>query len=126
MAPVLNPVPEPTHVLLVEDEVLIRTTIAQILRDAGFLVIEAANADEAWSYLQTGAPVDLVFSDIQMPGSMDGVKLARKVRENYDHIVIVLTSGRGAPPSDNREHFISKPFRPANVVAMVTSLLEQK
>jgi DNA-binding response OmpR family regulator len=57
---------------------------------------------------------------------MDGVKLARKVRENYDHIVIVLTSGRGAPPSDNQEHFIGKPFRRANVVAMVTSLLEQK
>jgi CheY-like chemotaxis protein len=125
-------VPEPksepvaAHVLLVEDEVLIRSAIAETLRDVGLLVIEAANADEAWSYLQTGASVDLVFSDIQMPGSMDGIELARKVKENYDHIVIVLTSGRRVPPHGNQDHFISKPYRPANLVMMVKSLLEQK
>jgi PleD family two-component response regulator len=81
MVPEPNSEPVPAHVLLVEDEVLIRSVIAETLRDAGLLVIEAANADEAWSYLQTGASVDLVFSDIQMPGSMDGIELARKVKE---------------------------------------------
>ena len=124
MAPELSPEPERARVLLVEDEVLIRTPIAHTLRGAGFVVIEASSADEGWSYLQAGAPVDLVFSDIQMPGSMDGAELARKVKENYNHIVIVLTSGKGAPsPGDNQHHFISKPYRSANVIAMMMSLL---
>ena len=124
MAPELNPEPERARVLLVEDEVLIRTPIAHMLRGAGFVVIEASSADEAWSYLQAGAPVDLVFSDIQMPGSMDGAELARKVKESYDYIVIVLTSGReGPPPGDNQYHFIGKPYRAAKVVAMMNSLL---
>ena len=124
MAPELNPEPERARVLLVEDEVLIRTPVAHMFRGAGFIVIEASSADEAWSFLQAGAPVDLVFSDIQMPGSMDGAELARKVKESYDHIVIVLTSGReGPPPGDNQHHFIRKPYRSANVVAMMMSLL---
>ena len=125
--PELNPEPLGAHVLFVEDEVLIRTPVAQILRGAGFVVNEAANTDEAWSYLQTGAPVDLVFSDIQMPGSMDGVEFARKVREKYAHIVIVLSSGKGALlPRDNQHQFISKPYRAGDVVALVTSLLQQR
>ena len=127
IVPELNPEPQLPHVLFVEDEVLIRASVAQILRGAGFVVIEAANADEAWSYLQTGAPVDLVFSDIQMPGSMDGVEFARKVREKYAHIVIVLSSGKEALlPSDNQNPFMSKPYRAADVVARVISLLQQR
>jgi two-component system, response regulator PdtaR len=110
-------------VLLVEDEVLVRTPVAHTLRAAGFVVIEAANADEAWSCLRSGAPVDLVFTDIQMPGSMDGVELARRIRGKFDHIVIILTSGKGALPRDNDHHFIGKPYRSAHVVETVISLL---
>jgi len=127
MAPELEPEPERAHVLLVEDEVLIRTPIAHVLRGAGLVVIEASTADEAWSYLQAGGRVDLVFSDIQMPGSMDGVELARKVQENYDHIVIILTSGKGAQSrTNNQHHYISKPYRSAAVLAMMISFLGQK
>jgi|SRR6516165_6793535 len=127
MVPELNPEPQLAHVLFVEDEVLIRTPSAQTLRDAGFAVIEAANADEAWSYLEAGGPVDLVFSDIQMPGSMDGVEFARKVREKYARIVIALSSGKGAfLPTDSQHPFVSKPYRAADVVALVISLLQQR
>ena len=127
IVPELNPEPQLPHVLFVEDEALIRAFVAQILRGAGFVVIEAANADEAWSYLQTGALVDLVFSDIQMPGSMDGVELSRKVREKYAHIVIVLSSGKEALlPSDNQHPFMSKPYRAADVVTRVISLSQKR
>jgi two-component system, response regulator PdtaR len=127
MAAELSPKAESAHVLLlVEDEVLVRTPVAHTLRGSGFVVVEAANADEAWSYLRTGAPVDLVFSDIQMPGSMDGVELARRIRKEFDHIVIILTSGKGALHPDNDHHFIGKPYRSAHVVETVISLLGQE
>jgi len=127
MAPELSPKAEAAHVvLLVEDEVLLRTPVAHRLRGTGLVVIEAANADEAWSYLRSGAPVDLVFSDIQMPGSMDGVELARRIRKKFDHIVIILTSGKGALPPDNDYHFLGKPYRTAHLVETVISLLGQE
>ena len=126
MAPELSPKAESAHVvLLVEDEVLVRTPVAHTLRAAGFVVVEAANADEAWSYLCSRACVDLVFSDIQMPGSMDGLELARRISENFDHIVIILTSGKGALPPDNDHHFIGKPYRSTHVVETVISFLGQ-
>jgi len=127
MAPELSPKAEAAHIVLfVEDEVLVRTPVAHTLRGAGFVVVEAANADEAWSYLRSGAPVDLVFSDIQMPGTMDGVELASRIRQKFDHIVIILTSGKGALPPDNDHHFIGKPYRSAHVVETVIALLGQE
>jgi CheY-like chemotaxis protein len=127
MAPELGPEAESARVVLfVEDEVLVRTPVAHTLRGAGFVVVEAANADEAWSYLRSGAPVDLVFSDIQMPGTMDGVELASRIREKFDHVVIILTSGKGALPPDNHHHFIGKPYRSAHVVETVIALLGQE
>ena len=66
MTPELSPAPEPARVMVVEDEVLVRFPIAEALRASGLEVIEASNADEAWSYLLSGQTVDLIFSDIQM------------------------------------------------------------
>ena len=117
--------PVPKHVLFIEDEILIRSIVAEVLRHAGLIVIEADNADEAWSYLRAGAPADLILSDIQLPGSMDGVELARSVEENYDHVVVVLTSTWQIPPTVKHDHFIRKPYSPANLVAILKSLLEQ-
>ncbi len=85
------------HVLLVEDDVSIRALLAEELRDSGLCVVEAANADEGWSYLQAGGKVDLVFSDIHMPGSMDGLELARRVKAQYPLIKIIITSGNPGP-----------------------------
>jgi CheY-like chemotaxis protein len=81
-------------VLLVEDEVLVRLMIADKLRNAGYTVIEASSAQEALEVLRhTNVAVRVILSDIQMPGALDGVGLARKVRSEYPAIKIVLTSG---------------------------------
>jgi len=84
----------PTTIMVVEDEVLIRFVVAEYLRECGFDVIEAANVDEAVELLTSDvAAVDLVFSDVQMPGTRDGFALARWVREHRPNVPVILTSG---------------------------------
>jgi CheY-like chemotaxis protein len=85
------------RILIVEDEVLIRAYLSEELRDAGFAVIEAAHAEEALSYLKAGEKVDLVFSDIHMPGSFNGLELARRLRDLHPSLPIILTSGNPGP-----------------------------
>jgi CheY-like chemotaxis protein len=80
-------------VLLVEDEVLIRMAIADYLRSCGYRVIEAGSADEAVAVIDGRARIDVVFTDVKMPGSMDGFGLARCVRQRLPGIPVVLTSG---------------------------------
>jgi CheY-like chemotaxis protein len=100
------------YVLLVEDEVLIRALLAEALRAAGLCVVEAANADEAWDYLQAGGEASLLFSDIQMPGSMNGVELARRVKERFPGIKLLLTSGNPGPKNITElAPFLAKPYR---------------
>lgn len=100
------------YVLLVEDEVLIRAMLAEALRGAGLCVVEAANADEAWDYLQAGGQAALLFSDIQMPGSMNGVELARRVKERFPGIKLLLTSGNPGPKNITElAPFLAKPYR---------------
>jgi CheY-like chemotaxis protein len=126
MAPELSPAPKPPRVMIVEDEVLVRFPIAEALRAVGLEVIEASNADEAWSYLLSRQTVDLIFSDIQMPGSMDGLELTRRVQERFGQIIVVLTSGRRSQRSTDHPHFLAKPYRLGNVTALIKSLLERK
>jgi two-component system, response regulator PdtaR len=100
-------------VLVVEDEVLIRLQATDIIQDAGFDVLEAANADEAIQILQSRADIEVIFTDVQMPGSMDGIKLAAAVRDRWPPVKIIATSGRSGDfaknlPSGGR--FISKPY----------------
>ena len=92
----------------------------------GLEVIEASNADEAWSYLLSGQAGDLIFSDIQMPGSMDGLELTRRVQQRFGHVIIVLTSGRPSQRSTDHPHFLAKPYRIGDVTALITDLLEKK
>jgi CheY-like chemotaxis protein len=80
-------------VLVVEDEVLVRMVIAEYLRDCGYMVIEAGSAHEALTLLKADVEVDVVFSDIQMPGEMDGFGLAQWVRQNRPGVEVILTSG---------------------------------
>ena len=126
MVPELSPAPKPIRVMIVEDEVLVRFPIAETLRAVGLEVIEAGNADEAWSYLLSGQAVDLIFSDIQMPGSMDGLELTRRVQQRFGHIIIILTSGRPSQRSTDHPHFLAKPYRIGDVTALIKSLLEKK
>lgn len=86
--------PPPTTILVVDDEVLIRFAIADYLRECGYHVLEAASGDEALELLTTeAAAVDLVFSDVQMPGETDGFGLARWIRQNRPDVRVILTSG---------------------------------
>jgi CheY-like chemotaxis protein len=103
---------EPSTVLVVEDEVLIRLTVADYLRECGFHVLEAATADEAVRVLAAEVEVDIVFSDIQMPGSMDGFALARWIRDHHPHVRVLLTSGLGRTTAVARDLCEENPLMP--------------
>jgi CheY-like chemotaxis protein len=112
-------------VLIVEDEFLQRMNAAEMIGDAGFNVVEAGNADEAIAILEGRPDIRVVFTDIQMPGSMDGLKLAQFVRGRWPPIKIVATSGfvnvgKGDLPEGSR--FLPKPYRPEQIVAALREL----
>ena len=102
-------------VLIVEDEALIRMHCAEMIRDLGFEVIEAVDADEAVSLLESTPSIKLVFTDIQMPGSMDGLMLAAAIRDRWPPVALLITSGKVRPPTDDMPdgaRFIPKPYSP--------------
>jgi CheY-like chemotaxis protein len=112
-------------VLIVEDEFLLRSHAVEMIAGAGFEVVEAANADEAIEILETRQDITVVFTDIQMPGSMDGLKLARAVRGRWPPIKIVATSGRfDAATIDLPEggRFLSKPYSPGEITGVLREL----
>jgi CheY-like chemotaxis protein len=112
-------------VLVVEDEFLLRMDAADVIGAAGFEVIEAANADEAIEVLETRSDITVVFTDIQMPGSMDGLKLARAVRGRWPPIKIIATSGRlnvGELDLPEGGRFLPKPYSPAQVTGVLREL----
>jgi CheY-like chemotaxis protein len=116
----------PNRVLVVEDDVEIRLILAEAMRDAKLCVIEARSGEDAVSYLNAGGRVDLIFSDIQMPGSIDGLQLARHVRATYPAIPVILTSGNIKPAGlGDMENFIAKPYEIGRVVALVAQILGQ-
>src|SRR5258708_5603900 len=84
----------PTNVLVVEDELVLRLRAVDIVEDAGFTAIEEVNADEALLILESRSDISLLFTDIQMPGSIDGLKLAYTVHKRWPAIKIVLVSGQ--------------------------------
>lgn len=99
--------PATPNVLIVEDEMVLRMRAVDIVEDAGFNPVEAVNADEAMSILESRSDISLLFTDIQMPGSMDGLKLAHAVHDRWPGIKIILVSGRINPtdaekPEDSR------------------------
>jgi CheY-like chemotaxis protein len=81
------------NVLVVEDEMILRMRAVDIVEDAGFCPVQAVNADEAIAILESRSDISLLFSDIQMPGTMDGLKLAHAVHDRWPAIKIVLVSG---------------------------------
>jgi CheY-like chemotaxis protein len=100
------------HVLLVEDEVLIRALLAEELRGQGFVVAEAVNADEAWAYLLTGGRVDLLISDVTMPGSMSGTELVRRAKARDPGLKAIIMSGNPGPSNiAELGVFLPKPYR---------------
>jgi CheY-like chemotaxis protein len=113
-------------VLIVEDELVIRLNAVEMIEEAGFEVVEAASADEAIAILESRLDITVVFTDIQMPGSMDGLKLAAAVRDRWPPIMIVATSGRvklgpGDLPKGSR--FLQKPYSPAEITKTLRDLV---
>ncbi len=104
--------------LIVEDEPLLRMMAVDLAHDAGFETVEAANADDAVAILETRTDIRIVFTDIDMPGSMDGMRLAACIRDRWPPIDIILTSGQGRPRTEDlpaRSVFFPKPYRHAQV-----------
>jgi CheY-like chemotaxis protein len=99
----------PARILVVEDDPLVRFAMAEVLRDLGVSVVEATTADEAWDYLTAGAPVDLVFTDHQMPGSMSGAQLVLRINQHYPLIKTVVTSGY-IDPLERPASVLNKPY----------------
>jgi two-component system, response regulator PdtaR len=112
-------------ILVVEDEVLVRMMLADQLREAGHRVVEARDADEALELLEHEAlDVKVVISDIKMPGSMDGIELARVVRSKYPVTKIILTSGHHRfLDGPYHDVFFPKPYYTPAVVKRVQELL---
>lgn len=113
-------------VLVVEDEALVRIDIVEHLMEAGFAVLEAASADEAIRILEGSEAIRLVFTDIDMPGSMDGLKLAAYVRDRWPPIKLIVTSGHvaveeNALPTGGR--FFSKPYETHKVARVIAELI---
>jgi CheY-like chemotaxis protein len=112
-------------VLIVEDELLLRMNAVDMIEAAGFEVVEAANADGAIEILEARRDISVVFTDIQMPGSMDGLKLVRAVRGRWPPIKIVATSGHiGVAQTDLPEggRFVPKPYSPGQVMDVLREL----
>jgi CheY-like chemotaxis protein len=116
-----------SRVLIVEDEFLIRLTLAEVLSDEGYTVIEAETADEAVKLLQAGPPIDVLLTDIQLPGQLDGKALVRHVRETQPDLPVIFMTGRpdtmdGRSP-DSKEVYVAKPYLPSEICAAVRRML---
>lgn len=113
-------------VLVVEDEVLISDTVCEALKSSGFNVCHAETADAAWRYLQNGQEVDVLFTDINLPGEMDGAELAARARNLRPELPIVYASGRYASPEVGglvpRSVFVSKPYNLSEVCTLLRRL----
>jgi two-component sensor histidine kinase/CheY-like chemotaxis protein len=116
----------PPAVLVVEDEMLLRMRAVDMVEDAGFSAVEAINADDALAILESRSDIELLFTDIQMPGSMDGLKLAYAVHERWPLIKIILVSGQlkltdDDKPADSR--FFGKPLDVKQMIAEMQDMM---
>ena len=108
-----------TTVLVVEDEPIVSLGICEDLADEGYDVLTALNADEAIKILESREDIRVVFTDIEMPGSMNGLKLAAAVRDRWPPVHIIITSGRMKPTVEEmprNSRFVPKPYQAGDVV----------
>src|SRR6202166_3357391 len=114
-------------VLVVEDELLLRELAVEFIEDAGFVALEAGDADEAVALLEARSDIAVLFTDINMPGSMDGLRLAHTVRDRWPPIKIIVASGQRRPgPSDlpSNDIFLGKPYCGEAVIAGLHLLID--
>jgi CheY-like chemotaxis protein len=124
------PIPEtgsllPVQVLLVEDEILIRKLVAEELIEVGFQVIEAGSALEALAYIEAGGKVDVVLTDIHMPGELNGLDVARYFRLSHPEIPVIVSSGNPGPTIGDFD-FLPKPYTPLQAVGIIVRLINAK
>ena len=118
--------PRPAIVLVVEDEILIRAAVAEYLRRLRYTVVEAADAAEAITVFVSGESIDVVICDVDMPGTMDGLGLARWINRHHTALPVLLTSGRRIALSAGKipaNSFIAKPYRLAELAKRLKSIL---
>ena len=115
----------PETILFVEDDPLVRMDMAEFLRECGYRVHEAANASEAMAALQAKFAVDLVFTDINLPGEMNGVDLAEWVLSNRPGVRIIVTTGGGSNPQlpPTAPPLLPKPYTGRDLLARVKEAL---
>jgi two-component system, response regulator PdtaR len=114
-------------VLVIEDDPIIRMGALQFVVDAGFEAVEANSADEAIRILEARSDIHLVFTDVEMPGTMDGIKLAHYIRERWPPVKLIVASGKmlldesGLPAG---ARFFPKPYSDRSIVAAIAEMLE--
>lgn len=115
-------------VLVVEDEHFVRMMAVDAIRDAGYATIEAEDGDRAIALLDQRDDIELVFTDIRMPGKIDGLDLARRIRESRPATPVVLTSGHmfeGDSEIPTSTPFLQKPYRAAALIGQLNRLLDR-
>lgn len=121
---------DPSHyaVLVVEDDPFVRTEAVDLCIEAGFTTYEAKNADQAIRLLERHSEIRVLFTDIEMQGSMDGLKLARAVRERWPPVAIIVTSGRKKVTADEMPEnglFFAKPYPPDGIIKALNDIAAQ-
>lgn len=111
-------------VLVVEDEIFIRLATADLLRDSGYRVLEAASAAEALELLDATAAINLVITDVRMPGARDGLALAREVRQRWPGLPVVIASGHLDEDRDGlADRFLRKPYTDTQILDAAVELI---
>ena len=112
-------------ILVVDDEPVIRLDAVGIVEDVGFVAFEAADGEEALEMIKAHPEISVLFTDINMPGPVDGLDLARRVHESWPAMQLVITSGRIVPAGrdiPDHGHFIAKPYQPRAVADLLRSI----
>src|SRR5271166_962486 len=123
--PSSQPGPGPIVIIVTEDESALRMLATEVLTEAGYTVVEAARADDALAIMKSRA-VDVLFTDVQMPGSMDGLELARHVRRHWPRVAVLIASGNKGPFSTEMpdgSRFFHKPYSTSQLLADVRGLI---
>jgi CheY-like chemotaxis protein len=122
---VLNPTPPRPSVLLVEDEPILRQVFAEALEESGFGVEEAECGDTAWGLVASGRTFDILLTDVRMPGRLDGLALARKVKASSERTSVVVMSGfvGQAAMEEGLGIFLAKPFTPSRLISALQHIV---
>lgn len=119
--------PAASTILVVEDEILIRLAVCDFLRECGYRVLEASSAEEAQEIFRAGEPIEILFSDVNLAGELDGFALATWVREHHPDIRIMLTSGIATMTQEARglcdAPFLRKPYAHSDLAGHLERLL---